>query len=62
MNMMKLFFRSCPVLNVETQYFFSLGFVWTVPQTLSGEQFQKDLVPLSGLTKSVVLIVCTRKK
>ena len=28
----------------------------------SGEQFQKDLVPLSGLTKSVVLIVCTRKK
>ena len=33
MNMMKLFVRSCPVLNVETQYFFSLGFVWTVPQT-----------------------------
>ena len=28
----------------------------------SGEQFKKDLVPLSGLTKSVVLIVCTGKK
>ena len=28
----------------------------------SGEQFQKDLVPLSGLTKSVVLIACTGKK
>ena len=28
----------------------------------SGEQFKKDLVSLSGLTKSVVLIACTGKK
>ena len=41
MNMMKLFVRSCPVLNVETQYFFSLGFVWTVPQTIPESSFKK---------------------